>query len=81
MVARDYTEDQEALDGARILYQRDGCLNCGSPNVHHVEGDYDSGVRGPNGEREILRESGYACADCGACEDRLGTATASAAGT
>ena len=59
-------QDQDALDG---------CLNCGSPNVEHVSGTYDSGVRGPNGEIEYLNESGYACADCGAIEDRLGRAT------
>jgi len=68
-------EDLEAMSlavGLGTFHCRTGCLNCGSENVEWCEGDYPSGVTGPDGAREILHEGGYACGDCGAIEDRLG---------
>jgi hypothetical protein len=50
------------------------CINCGSERVEWVEGYYPSGVTGPNGEQEILHESGWKCDECGAYEDHLGAA-------
>ncbi len=43
------------------------CLNCGSPRVDWVEGDFPTGVPG-----EISRECGWRCQDCGAIEDLIG---------
>lgn len=47
------------------------CINCGSKDVSWIEGDFPSGVAGPNGEQEILHEEGFKCDACGAVEDRL----------
>lgn len=69
--ARDLEDARDELVRAMDAWAVHGCLNCGSPRVEWVEGDFSTGVVAPDGPAEVWCEQGWRCLDCGAIEYTL----------